>query len=196
MSNAKIDVQGPTVGGLVGRNLPVVLLFAAGYFGGFSVLWGPVEAWKIVIAGVLVACLLVALDLGARRRRKLATGNRAAHAEAQWPWWRRGAAIVGGSLLGGIGVYQSLGIEVDVGHLYPLISGLCLIVSLAFGISLVLVALPRERWRRKPASHARAATKGARGSTMKVSAPRGEGHSGVWGGFGSKPGRKTWRPGS
>lgn len=195
MDASRSQAPGPNPVSLFVGNLPVVVLFAAGYFGGFAYLWGPMRPWKVILAVAVVLALCFALDRRGRKAKHRAApraGSRAAEAEAAWPWWRRVAAIFAGLAIAGIGVYQSLGIEVDISY-YPLISGLCFIVSLGFGIPLALIALPRKRWRPGVRS---GRAKRTRGATMSVSPPAGGGHSGVWGGFGSKPARKPWKPGS
>lgn len=199
----------PRIVGWVLRNLPLVLLLCVGYFASFSPLWGPSRAWKWMLAASLVPALCLGLDLRTwqlGRRRRHRPGTREAQARAAWPTWRRVGAIYAGVVIAGIGFYQSLGIEADVGKV-PLISGLCLIVSLGIGIPLVIIAWPRERWRRSaapPRVKVRGRTVGepprgmqdtGKGTSIRVPTPPASGHAGVWGGFGTKPAPRVWTPG-
>ncbi len=203
------------------RNLPIVLLCSTGYFVFFSAVWGPLRPWKILVAAGIVLGLALALRVSdpraearsARKRRQ--PGGREAAAKAAWPWWRRAGAVLSGSLLCFAGIYQSLGLEVDL-RAYPLISGLCLIVSIALGVTLIARGWPRERWHRKPASkrtreraQARAqhvprgrprtppaAPVPSTGSAFRMPIAKDTGFTGMWGGVGTRPGRRIWKPGS
>ncbi|MDF1700037.1 MAG: hypothetical protein P1V36_02605 [Planctomycetota bacterium] len=122
-------------------------LLWVGYVLFFSALWGPIVPWKIALALLLHLTLGLGFGVGLPRqervprpdRYRFRAGLRAARVKARWSPLRRVAATVGGALLAAVGIGQSLGKEVDIGA-YPLLSGLCLIVSLGLGISLLLIA--------------------------------------------------------
>ena len=121
-------------------------LVFGGYVGFFSMLWGPLAAWKVVVGIGLWLLLGVGLAVGdpepkaiRRPRRRFQPGERAARARARWPAARRYSATLGGILLCAIGIGQAAGIEVEVGN-YPLLCGLCIIVSLAVGVPLIAIA--------------------------------------------------------
>jgi len=112
----------------------------------FASVWGPLVAWKLALAVLLHLGLGLGLAVGDvpgrrahRPRRRFVPGLRSARSRARWPTSRRVAAFVSGALLCAVGVGQSLGLEVDIAR-YPLISGLCVIVSVAVGLPLTLIA--------------------------------------------------------
>ncbi len=193
-------------------NLPIAAALCTVYLLLFGAVWGPLQTWKLVAAGLLLLSLSVSLGehrprLGAILRRRGGRGSQTARLRAQWPPWRRVAALTAGVLFCGAGIYQSLGREVDL-SLYPLVSGLCLGTSLAVGGILIGVGLPRRRWMRSRAwatPRARASKAGAStprrlpasGSiAAKMPVPREVGYRGVWGGVGSAPSTPIWVPGS
>jgi hypothetical protein len=208
----------PQVGPTLARNLPVALLFCAGYFVFFASVWGPLRPWKLAVA----LCIALGLALGLRlrdprrdaraARRRKEPGGRADIDRAAWPWWRRAGLLVSGTLLCAAAVYQSLGTEVDLAA-YPLVSGLCLILGCAVGATLIGYGWPRERWQRprilrrsgKRVIRPRAARTApppeppsaeSATSTFRIPVPKDAGFSGAWGGFGSRPARPVWTPGS
>jgi hypothetical protein len=192
------------MGSTVVRNLPVVLFSCGAYFVFFSALWGPLAPWKIVVAAGILVGLCLGLDLQDSWGR-VGRARRRVPENARWPLWRRGGAILAGVLVCLAGLYQATGREVDVGGRYPLLSGLCVVVSLAVGILLIARAWPQQPWRRRIPPHAqrpdsRDAKRSRRkpvhagGSSIPVPAPRDLGFSGVWGGFGSRPAHPIWRP--
>jgi len=195
-------------------NLPLVLLCTFGYVVFFSQVWGPVRPWKVIVLALIVLGLCLGLDLGRfGGLLRLRTGPRrhAAAARAAWPPWRRAGALLAGGLLAFAGIYQSLGLEVNLAA-YPLVSGLCLIVSVGVGGLLLAAAWPRERWRRKTPRVPRTRgsrhrggrvvdvraprrTPGAGGSTFHLPMPRETGFQARWGGVGSAPAPRIWTPG-
>lgn len=205
MARSRLGAACSQAGATFLRNLPAVLLFSAGYFVFFSALWGPLRPWKLAVAAGVVVGLCLGLDLRDPWRR-VARGGRRSRAGAPWPTWRRVGATTAGALLCFAGLYQATGREVDVGNLYPLLSGLCLIVSLAIGVILIVRAQPRVPWRRKgprppprltppgppPAPRRRARVEG---SAMEVPVPREQGYLGIWGAVGTRPARPAWKPG-
>ena len=218
MSPATSRAEVPHVGPTLARNLPVALLFCAGYFVFFAAVWGPLRPWKLAVALCIVLGLALGLRLREPRREARAArhrrepGGRAAIDRAAWPWWRRAGLLVSGTLLCAAAVYQSLGIEVDI-DAYPLVSGLCLILGCAVGATLIGYGWPRERWKRRHLlrrSGRRAALPNTarRGpppeppipenasTTFSIPVPKDTGFSGAWGGFGSRPARPVWTPGS
>jgi hypothetical protein len=117
-----------------------------GYVLFFSPLWGPLVPWKIALSVVIEVGMGLGLAVGEPPdegvhlpKRHVEPGERTATARAQWPLWRRVAGVASGLLLTAVGVVQSLGLEVDVSS-WPLVSGLCLIVSAGMGLSLAIVA--------------------------------------------------------
>ncbi len=209
----------PRVAPTLARNLPIALLFCAGYFVFFSAVWGPVTRPKILIAALIVVGLALGLRLSDPRRearaarRRQRPGGRAAVDRASWPWWRRAGLLVSGVLLCAAAIYQSLGFEVDLSA-YPLLSGLCLILGCAVGATLIGYGWPRERWtrkRRRRHESEQSATLARRRpvpeppesgnvrtgtSSYRMPTPKDLGFSGLWGGFGSKPARRIWKPGA
>lgn len=189
-------------------NLFPVLLFCTIYFTLFAALWGPPRPWKWLLALSLVVALCLGVDTTSgrsARRRGTPSGSRAAQARARWPAWRLAGSASAGLILIGCGVYQALGIEVNVGN-HPVLYGLCFVVSVGIGVPLIALTWPHERWRRAPTPRdapqrpreVGAFLPGERdegpGTTLKLPKPGTDGYAGVWGGFGSKPAYKAWQP--
>ncbi len=185
------------------RNFPIVLLFAAAYFVFFSALWGALVPWKLALAGVAV--LSTSLALGEPRTQQRGKARLAENAR-RWPWWRQCASAVAGGCILFAGIYQAFSGEVPVGRYYPLLSGLCLLVSAAFGFIFILQAEPHRPWRRRyprpppdlVSPRPRPAPKRTRpgGGSMKVPVPRDGGFRPGFGGLGSKPAPRAWMPGA
>lgn len=180
------------------RNLPVVLLACAGYFLFFGDLWGAWRPWMAAPIAAIVVTLSLALDLrdavtrtGRARRRE--RRSREDEMRAAWPAWRRGAAVIAGVLIVSAGIYGSFGRNSELGA-YPLLAGLCFIVSAAVGVLLVLYGWPRARWVRRPKGE-RPPADSPTGAGFQVPVPKDMGHAGFWGGVGTRPGRQVWKPG-
>ena len=129
--------------------------FFAGYVAwillGFP-LWLPLGPVKVAGALVLFLALGVSLDVGGRlraeapRKATYRPGRFAARA-APWPLWRRGLATASAAVLVSWGGWQA--IFYGDGHPpLPLRRGLYLIVTLAVGVPLLIVANTPRRERR------------------------------------------------
>lgn len=188
MEFARVGVRRFGSAALAGGASAAVLV--AVYTLAFWQVWGPLRTWKAALAILLVGSLAMALVPG----RSAGAPDRGGRARAAWPARRRVGSVAAGLLVVVAGILQSLGREVDVAAV-PLVSGLCLVVSVALGVILIALGLPRERWRRRRTLAGEAPSGAAFHPTgalaAKVPIPPDPGYQGVWGGVGSRPAPPT-----